>query len=463
MPEMIPVGNTIQPPNAGQTLSNLSSIYGIQQQRIGLQQQQQALQTGQYLQQTAQAESEQSQQKNRELQALSQFTRAASKDPKYLNSDGSLNVQKFQQDASAVAPTYGLAYIGQSTINANEAIQSRKTLLSLSNEQRTTAGQYLAAEAANPNASASSWQAAVSRARSLSNDKGYQDMLDSMLTHAPQTAGMSDQEASNSIRDFARQVSVQVGAPNAALSAPTMSDYTTPDQKIGQRQTNPLAVMPQGPQGPVVAQGVGPGETPQFKASVASATGRATGVASADLERQGQVSAAIAPSRAALPLTYEIDDLADQIHSGKFTAAISNAAAALGDSADTYARQILAKDLGQVQSRATDHAPTDEARKTILSGYPEPTSDARTIHSAMDYVRGSLKVNLMRGDNLISHRDQHPDLAGFQQSDDQITNSIDPLKAEFRSLKRGSPEWQSFLKRRFDTPEKAQAFIDGNR
>ena len=48
MPELTPVGTMVQPPNVGQALGNLSSIYGIQQQR-------QNLQTGQYTQDIAQA------------------------------------------------------------------------------------------------------------------------------------------------------------------------------------------------------------------------------------------------------------------------------------------------------------------------------------------------------------------------------------------------------------------------
>ena len=132
---MIPVASQIQPPNPQQGLGMLSNLYGLQQQKLGIQQQQQALQTGQYLQAGAQAESEQAGQKNRELQALGQFSSNAIKDPKYLNEDGSLNVQKFQQDALAVAPVYGPPSIGQITSNAQEGAQIRRTLQALSTDQ----------------------------------------------------------------------------------------------------------------------------------------------------------------------------------------------------------------------------------------------------------------------------------------------------------------------------------------
>ena len=85
MPEMIPVANTIQPPNIGQGISNLSSLIGLQQQRLGIQQQQQQLQTGQYIQQQQQAGAQQQQQMMAEREQLqSQIQSGAFGDP---NSD----------------------------------------------------------------------------------------------------------------------------------------------------------------------------------------------------------------------------------------------------------------------------------------------------------------------------------------------------------------------------------------
>ena len=183
-------------------------------------------------------------------------------------------------------------------------------------------------------------------------------------------------------------------------------------------------------------------------------------MAGTDIGRLQQVSSAIAPSAAAIPLTQEIDSLADQIHSGKFAAEISKAAAAVGQSSATYARQILAKDLGQVETRATDFGnPTDKKLGTILSGFPDPTSDNQTIHTAMDYVRGSFRQNVARGQNMLSYQKQHPDAAGFQQSDDQLTTKVDPLTAEYRALGAGAQR-QGFLKRNFNSAQEAQAFVD---
>jgi hypothetical protein len=128
MAETTPVADHIIPPNPMATINSLSGI-------LNLRQQQQALQTGQYQQQSAQATAQQDQQKNSELQALARFSASAMKDPKYQLPDGSLDVQKFQNDAMAVAPTYGQPIIGQTTSNVKEGINTRAAIQSLSAAQ----------------------------------------------------------------------------------------------------------------------------------------------------------------------------------------------------------------------------------------------------------------------------------------------------------------------------------------
>lgn len=125
---MIPVGNTIIPPNPQQGMQTLSDLLGLQQKR-------QALQTGQYLQQTAAAEASQEQRKNAELQALAKFSANAIQDPTYRLPDGTLDVQKYQTGAMTVAPTYGAPVIGQQTSNVREAIGIRSAIQSLSAAQ----------------------------------------------------------------------------------------------------------------------------------------------------------------------------------------------------------------------------------------------------------------------------------------------------------------------------------------
>lgn len=236
MPEMVPVATQIKPPNPGAGLGMLSSI-------IALKQQQQNLQTGQYRQEQAAAEAGQAQQQNSELQALGRFTVNAAKDPSYQNPDGTPNVQKYQQDAMAVAPVYGQQYIGQMTSNFNAGVENRKALLSLGAEQQQKAAGFFGAIAAKPGATPDDLLNAAEQARSLSDDPGYQRTIDRMLMHAPQTAMMPSDKASETIRQYARQVALQANAPQASESSPAVQMVQGPNGLV------PANVNPQSPNG----------------------------------------------------------------------------------------------------------------------------------------------------------------------------------------------------------------------
>lgn len=210
---------------------------------LSLKQKQQQLQTGQYTQQSAQAAAQQDQQKNQELQSLSAFTKSAAQDPAYHNSDGSLNVQKYQTDAMAAAPTYGQAYIGQMTSNANAMVDNRKALLGLSNEQRKTIGGYFGAVAANPKATGKDFMDAAEQARGVSDDPQYQRAVDRMLMSGPQITTLPTDQASAAIRQHARGIAMQTNAVNTDQSSPTVSMVQS---TAGQVPTN---VNPQSPSG----------------------------------------------------------------------------------------------------------------------------------------------------------------------------------------------------------------------
>lgn len=232
-------------------LSKLSDILSIKQK-------QQQLQTGQYQQQSAQADAQQSQQKNSELQSLSAFTQKAAKDPTYHNEDGSLNVEKFQADASAAAPTYGQAYIGQATSNANASLDNRKALLSLSNDQRKTMGSYFGAVAANPNATGKDFMDAVEQARGVSQDPEYQRSIDRMLMSAPHIATLPTDQASGTIRQFSRGVAMQTNAADSDQSGPAVQMVQGPKGLVP-TNVNPQAPGGVAPVGPTQGQGVAPG------------------------------------------------------------------------------------------------------------------------------------------------------------------------------------------------------------
>lgn len=237
----------VNPTQAVQTLSGL----------LSLKQQQQALQTGAFEQQAVAARASQATQQNQELQALSQFTRQAVIDPTYRKEDGSLDLEKFQKGAAAAAPVYGQAYIGQATSNANAMIDNRKALLGLSNDQRKTLGGYFGAVAANPNATREDFLDAAERARTVSQDPAYQRSVDRMLMSAPNVRDLPTAQASQAVRQWARGISMETGAPVSAESGPVVQMVQGP-QGLVPTNVNPQSPGGVGPVGPTQAQGIAP-------------------------------------------------------------------------------------------------------------------------------------------------------------------------------------------------------------
>lgn len=237
----------VNPNQAVQTLSGLLSI----------KQQQQALQTGAYEQQATAAKASQAQQENQELQALSQFTRTAVQDPTFRKEDGSLDMEKFQKGAATVAPVYGQAYIGQATSNANAMIDNRKALLGLSNDQRRTLGNYFGAVAAKPDATREDFLDAAERARTVSDDPAYQRSVDRMLMSAPNVRELPTAQASQAIRQWARGISMETGAPATTESGPAVQMVQGPNGLVP-TNVNPQAPAGVAPVGPTQAQGIAP-------------------------------------------------------------------------------------------------------------------------------------------------------------------------------------------------------------
>lgn len=244
----VAAGINVNPNQAIQTLSGL----------VGLKQQQQNLQTGALQQQGVAADVQQKQQMSQELQALAAFTQRATKDPTYHNPDGSLNVEKFQTDASAVAPTYGQAYIGQATSNARGAIDSRSALLGLGDKQRETAGNFLASYAASDHGDPQhELLDMVEQSRGVSADPQYQRSIDGFLLHAPRTSGMTTEQANQTLRQYTRNAAVAFNAPEAGQSAPQVSMVQGP-QGLVPTNVNPQAPGGVAPVGPTQAQGIAP-------------------------------------------------------------------------------------------------------------------------------------------------------------------------------------------------------------
>jgi len=442
MPDMTPVANTVNAPNPQGTLDSFSKLLGIQQQ-------QQALQTGKYTQQTAAATASQAQQRNAELQAVGNLTKNAGQ---YKKADGSFDNQRFSDDVNSVAPVYGQEIANAATSKAGMIYDNQQKLLNLQSDRRQKVADTFGALAADPSADHARYVRSMQDlVRQYPDDAGLRDLVISVAGSMPNQEGTP-------LQQWGRNAAIAAKSPTAAQTDPQVSTMQGPNG-LQAVNTNPQAVGGVSQVGKPLPQGIGPTDQPGYVAQRAAAGSRATGVAGSDIERANQVSSQIQPSQAAIGTTQRIDDLAEQIRSGKFAAYVSKAAAAAGVNEGTMARQLLEKDLGQVKTMASAGSGTDARMGQILSGFPDATSDTGTIHAAMDYIRGSFRQNVARGDLLNSYRQKHPDLTGFQHADDVLTGQTDPLMHEFMALK--TPQDRiAFYRRNFSDPAKAQAFKD---
>lgn len=403
----------VQPPNALQGLNSLSSILDVQQR-------QQNLQTGAYRQQEAQAGASQAQQENTEKQALAQFTRGAVHDPSYLNPDGTANVQKFQQGAMAVAPVYGQSYIGQASNNFTAAVENRKALLGLTNDQRATAGNYFAAVAANPNADREDFIKAAQAARTVSSDQGYQDFIDHMLAAMPPTGQMRTQDASTAVRQHARTIALGTGAAGAGQSNPNITTVNT----LGGVQ--PIQTNPQSPLGTGPAARPIPGSS---LPAIAGATAAATGEVGTDNAVFARTMAAGANSQRGIELAQKVEQEAGMVRTGQFSQEFANRLTILQQHDPSItARQLLQKDAMNLKTLAEEGATTDAERNQIGGGFPSPeTMDPDAVQKAARYWQGAFRMAGARRDNAVAHVSQNG-TAGLALRDAAFMSTASPGK-----------------------------------
>ena len=448
-----PVGEAIRPPDP---LGGLKAYSGI----LGLKQQQLALQTGQAGLQTAQSQATVAKQTAKENQNLAQLLQ----DPV---GNGIVDAQgnptsSAEQIVLKAAPTTGADHYSAIVNAAQKKLQFNTSVNNLRTTERAEIGNTIGGAAADPNATASSIGAQIDGlVESKKDTPVYQDYLTiansakQLLNHSEQTQQQTGQivppEQSmvrNNGLTLARTLLGAAGTVGAGGIGNPQGITNAAQQNINR---NPVTGAETAPQ-------LGAGVTNPSAPQVAAKTQALTGVATTDVGRMQQVSGMIPQATSTIALSEHVDDLANQISSGKFSAAIMHAAAAAGvNDPAVVARQLLQKDLGQIQSQASAGAQSDQKLATILSGFPEATSATNTIHGAMDYVRGWARQTLARGQQLNAYSQTHPDLAGYQHADDAITSTTDPFMFEFKSLK--TPEQQqAFYRRNFSDPQEAQAF-----
>lgn len=448
-----PVAQNVNP--LGQGMQTLSDVMNFKRG-------QQALQTGVFQQESAQAEAQQQQQTARQRAGLANFMQSF--DPtKHVGSDGTLDLDEVLTDPKlrAAAGDQFPALMQQLVQVKQTQLGAKKQLADLNGTLRDQFSSTVGSLRTDPDVVSdnSVGRQKVQQALSDFAESGGQDaarvaqIYGQVISHAPQ--GKLTQVLSNF------QLQAMDAATQAGKQGPGLTD--TGGELVN---TNPQAAGGNLAGTTPIKKTLSPTDQPDYKqkaaAAAAAGASRASGVASSDVDRANQVSANIKPSQAGIQTTQQIDDLADQIHSGKFAGWLSKQAAAAGVQESTYARQLLEKDLGIIRTQLTSAAPSDSRAATILSGTPEATSDPQTIHGAMDYVRGSLRQNLAQGKNLEDYRAKHPDLSGFQGADDAFTSTGSPLVHEFLSLK-GKEAQAAFYRRNFSNPEQALEFRNRTR
>ncbi len=187
MDAITPVGAMIKPPQQINPLQTLSGILGLKQQQL-------ALQTGQQQLTTQTAEAQQAQQKNQQLTALAQFYKGLPDNPAYKNPDGTLNVQKATQDATAIAGTYGGPAINQVIGNLADAVGVKQKIMQLGDKERNSSADVFTGLANTPGlTSGMIVRELASQAKLYAGDPNMQEILIHAASRFP--PGISNDEA----------------------------------------------------------------------------------------------------------------------------------------------------------------------------------------------------------------------------------------------------------------------------
>jgi hypothetical protein len=193
---------------------------------------------------------------------------------------------------------------------------------------------------------------------------------------------------------------------------------------------------------------------------VAAQTTTQAGTAADDNTRNAQISSSVAPSRMAVTLADQVANLADQVHTGKFSKAVTDYMGTIGQKDPTIAaRQLISKYAAQLKTVATTNAPTDAARAQIDAGFPDPEHmTPEAIKGASEYIKGSMLMNLSRAANARNFTTTHKSTQGLRIADDQLTSNADPLMYTYQNLPKG-PERTQFIQRHFNSAQDAADFV----
>jgi len=460
MPEMIPVGNTISPPNPQQSLSNLSSLIGIRQQ-------QQQLQTGQYLQQSAQAGAQQNQEMMTERQRLqSQIQSGAFGDP---NSDDYAN--KVADWARGNLPLIGNEVAQSALTTQSNKVSLRSSVADLQQKYRTGLGDVVSGFYGqnvpssrinnavdeyirqNPDAmDVGHWsQKLISHVDAVQDPAAKQHMLESVvgeLTGKPQvTPGTVD-------------VGGQV-QPGVVHAAGGFAPQGAPIQKT----LAPQVVQQPITQAPSVIGG-GAGTTPQpigggGGASQVNPWQPPAGYAAAvgdDNTRYQQISNAAQMSQTGMNLARNVAELANgmdnkgNVQTGKLSGEVSDWLTTIRQHDPKLTdRQLLSKYAAQLQNMALQAfgGDTDMSRGIVVHGMPDPDRmGPDAISDASRYMQGLMGMASARDKVATSYvQSNRGSPAGLRASvDDNFMRNANPDVFAYDQIPKGE-ERRSWLKK----------------
>jgi len=450
MPEMTPVGTMYKPPDPNAGLNTYSNILGIQSQQQQLQIQQQQLK-----QQQIQAS---------EMAAISEIGKAPP-----MKDDGSgnqvIDSDAFTQQLAQRAPNFGLPKAGNLLDSLQKGLDLKKSYLALDTGMQNEAKQIVGAWSAHPDAPIGDLTSQLGtwvkerKAHYPGVEQVSTDML-AMLSRYPdaQHQKMFGAQIARSALDQSALTGPQ------GLATPTAYRTDVGGQIVSGTQAPALAGGLSTQAGQPQQKTLAPTQTPEYLRATAGIQPTAAGMVGGDIERKNQISSIVVPSNNAISTIGEIRSLATQLRQGSFNQQILAAQQAAGDSSPAItARNLLKKDLANLQQTAGSAATTDAARATLKDSLPDAENpDIATIDRAMDRVEGTMRQNLARSRSMQDYLKKHPDAGGLQQADDRLMTDSDPLMHTYDALKSKAARIE-FLKRHFDSQDKAQEFLHKKR
>lgn len=473
MPEMIPVGNTIQAPQPINPLQSLSGILGIKQQ-------QQNLQTGQYVQQQEQSGAQQQQQAMRERLAVQKMMQTGQDDQgnNIKGTDGQPDPAKILPALGRIAPLTGQAYAQSILKTATDKVGLQSASTTLDANQRNLlggviqAGSLSGAKAADINAGIDNLvQAHPEMGNAADYAKGLVDHLDSVqdpdkrkqvanqISSYLQGAQPVVTQPARATVDSGPNIQQGAVAPPASgggfTPATTVTKALTPSERLPHQATTPAGIVNITPQGAISAPpqaGAVPPGVPSLNpssAQAATAAAAAQGIAqrvqqakAADYDRPAVLDALsrarailASPNAPALGSSFELNTY------------IKNALSSMGaDTGGATNANELVKNLARAEAARSQSSPigtTDAGRSLLSKGTGSTHIDNA---AALNIIDQSIATEMAGRGYLKAVAPFQGDPVKMQAAESRFLSTPHLIHAYELGLKKSPAEVESFKK-----------------